>query len=117
MSDNQLRRFYSLSDAFPVRHVAHAVSDADVRSVDDVGLIPTTTTFRKTNFGIVKTNCFSVTSSNDEDGLSVVSLVLFPRIARINHSCLPNCHHYWSNKAGVFIVRAVKDIEPVSNAL
>ena len=66
LSDGQLRTFFSLSDAFSAKP--------------------------KTNFGIVKTNCFSVTKECE------TRLVLFPGIARVNHSCLPNCHHYWSNK-------------------
>ena len=85
LSDQELRVFYSLSDAF---------SSMKMPSIT------------KSNFGIIKTNSFSVTK--DEE----TRLVLFPTIARINHSCVPNCHHYWSNKQGCFMIRAVKDIEP-----
>ena len=38
----------------------------------------------KTVFGILKTNGFGIQGY----------LALFPTIARINHSCLPNAHHY-----------------------
>ena len=33
-----------------------------------------------------------------------------PIIARINHSCRPNCHHYHSGRTGEFVVRAVRDV-------
>lgn len=60
----------------------------------------------KTSFGIIKTNSFSVPQG---DG---TSLMLFPTIARINHSCAPNCHHYWTGKTQSFVVRAVQTIWP-----
>jgi secreted trypsin-like serine protease len=47
---------------------------------------------KKTNYGIVKTNSFSV----DITGQDQTCLALFPTIARLNHSCQPNCNHYWS---------------------
>ena len=33
-----------------------------------------------------------------------------PSIARINHSCRPNCHHYHSGRTEEFVVRAVRDV-------
>jgi len=69
----------------------------------------------KSNFGIMKTNCFSVTSYDGD--VSATKLVLFPKVARINHSCAPNCHHYWSPKLNCFIVRAVKDIDEVNTTV
>ena len=61
---------------------------------------------KKSNFGIIKTNSFSVGKASE------TKLVLFPIIARINHSCLPNCHHYWSNNKNSFLVRAAQEIQP-----
>lgn len=58
----------------------------------------------KTNLGIIKTNSFTV--SRGPRSL----LVLFPDVARINHSCAPNCHHYWSKKSGEFVIRAVRNL-------
>ena len=86
LSDADLHRFYSLSDVF---------QPAQLR--------------RKTNFGIVKTNSFSVTRAGEPDARRT-HLVLFPEIARVNHSCLPNCHHYWAGRSSEFVVRAVRDI-------
>ncbi len=37
-------------------------------------------------------------------------LALFPTIARINHSCQPNCNHYWSG--GQFKIRSIQKIHP-----
>ena len=31
-------------------------------------------------------------------------------LARINHSCRPNCHHYHSGRTEEFVVRAVRDV-------
>ncbi|KAH8808107.1 hypothetical protein F5884DRAFT_791076 [Xylogone sp. PMI_703] len=36
---------------------------------------------------------------------------LFPRIARINHSCKPNCGNYWSEKRGHRVIFAAVDIK------
>ncbi|RFU27434.1 hypothetical protein B7463_g8900, partial [Scytalidium lignicola] len=36
---------------------------------------------------------------------------LFPRIARINHSCKPNCGNYWSEQMGHRVIFAAVDIE------
>ena len=61
LSDDELRRFYSLTDAF--------------KSKSKLG---------KTNFGIIKTNSFTVTrrgQAGDEKGTKSV-LALFPSIAR-----------------------------------
>ena len=71
----------------------------------------------KTNFGIIKTNSFTVArrrrSDSESDGekegtMKKSVLALFTSIARVNHSCRPNCHHYHSGKTGEFVVRAVE---------
>lgn len=80
LTDNELKKFYGLTDVFSKGKN------------------------KKTNFGIIKTNSFSVNKCDR------THLVLFPDIARINHSCAPNCHHYWSGQLGKFVVRAVEDI-------
>ncbi len=59
----------------------------------------------KTNFGILKTNSFTV---RGVDGANL--LQLFPTIARLNHSCRPNCNHYWSASDGEYCVRASRAI-------
>ena len=48
--------------------------------------------------------------SDSEKGITKSVLALFPSIARINHSCRPNCHHYHSGKTGEFVVRAVEEV-------
>ena len=58
----------------------------------------------KTNYGIIKTNSFAVDFPDSDFSY----LALFPSIARLNHSCEPNCNHYWSGSH--FNVRAVKPI-------
>nr|XP_040574642.1 uncharacterized protein LOC121123582 [Lepeophtheirus salmonis] len=60
----------------------------------------------KSNFGIIKTNSFAIAVN------SRTYLGLFPNVARINHSCIPNCHHYWTSKTGKYTVRSVKEIKP-----
>ena len=100
LSDDELRRFYSLTDVF----TSKSNPSGHTRSTG------------KTNFGIIKTNSFTVTkrrqSDNKGDGEKGTEsvLALFPSIARINHSCRPNCHHYNSGKTGEFVVRAVEEV-------
>jgi hypothetical protein len=36
---------------------------------------------------------------------------LFPKVARINHSCRPNCGNHWSEKRGERVIYAARDIE------
>lgn len=36
---------------------------------------------------------------------------IFPRVARINHSCIPNAHHHWNQNTYCETIYAVKDIE------
>ena len=45
----------------------------------------------KTSYGIIKTNSFSIELSDLRSYLAI-----FPIISRLNHSCQPNCNHYWS---------------------
>ena len=96
LGDDELRRFYSLTDAFRRGKKSEP---------------------NKTNFGIIKTNSFTVArrrrSDSESDGekegtMKKSVLALFPSIARVNHSCRPNCHHYHSGKTGEFVVRAVE---------
>ena len=74
---------------------------------------------RKTNYGIMKTNSFAIeinvskiviTPANKRKILRVTEnrLALFPTISRLNHSCQPNCNHYWCGQAGKFMIRAVR---------
>jgi hypothetical protein len=37
---------------------------------------------------------------------------LFPKIARINHSCRPNCGNYWDEKSNLRVIYAARDIAP-----
>lgn len=94
LPDNDLFKFYSLSDSCS----ASIAQEYGLDSSDQVlkGL--------KTNYGIVKTNSFSM-----EFEAHGTCLALFPTIARLNHSCAPNCHHYWSGSE--FKVRAVRPIK------
>ena len=98
-SDGDLERFYKLCDVY---------SDDMIRKHEgDTGECSRGKAKKKTNFGIIKTNSFSVGQSNK------TWLMLFPGIARINHACQPNCHHYWTNRGGGrFVVRAVRHIRP-----
>ncbi len=49
---------------------------------------------------IYETNAFGAGEGN----------VICPEASRINHSCLPNVHHYWNDNIGRETVHAVKDI-------
>ncbi len=62
----------------------------------------------KTNYGIIKTNSFCIKWPQSE---SDFRLALFPTIARINHDCQPNCHHYWNLARKTFSIRAVRDVK------
>ena len=44
-------------------------------------------------------------------GPGSISNAIFPTIARINHSCLPNSHHHWNHREEKETVYAIKDIE------
>ena len=89
LPDNDLFKFYTLSDSCSANlaqeHGLHDLQKA-----------------YKTNFGIMKTNSFSMEFENQ------TYLTLFPTISRLNHSCQPNCNHYWSGS--YFKVRAIKPI-------
>ena len=87
LADKDLFKFYSLSDSCS----AVLAQDPDLKS----GF--------KTNYGIIKTNSFSMDFNNQ------TYLTLFPTISRLNHSCQPNCNHYWSGT--VFKVRAMKPVK------
>ena len=74
---------------------------------------------RKTNYGIMKTNSFTIeiqvskcviTPAQKRKIIKVTEnrLALFPTISRLNHSCQPNCNHYWCGQAGKFMIRAVR---------
>ncbi|KAG9229555.1 hypothetical protein BJ875DRAFT_474513 [Amylocarpus encephaloides] len=51
---------------------------------------------------IFRSNAYTTGDSN---------IGLFPRIARINHSCRPNCGNWWSSKNGHRVIYAARDIE------
>ena len=51
----------------------------------------------------MKTNSFSIDLSDQRSYLAI-----FPTISRLNHSCQPNCNHYWSGRQ--FKVRAIQKI-------
>ena len=51
----------------------------------------------------MKTNSFSIDLSDRRSYLAI-----FPTISRLNHSCQPNCNHYWSGRQ--FKVRAIQKI-------
>ena len=74
---------------------------------------------RKTNYGIMKTNSFTIeinvskvviSPSHKRKIIKVIEnrLALFPKISRLNHSCQPNCNHYWCGQAGKFMIRAIR---------
>lgn len=44
-------------------------------------------------------------------GPGSLSNAIFPTIARINHSCMPNSHHHWNPREAKETVYAVRDIE------
>ncbi|KAL1956436.1 hypothetical protein VTO42DRAFT_7323 [Malbranchea cinnamomea] len=54
--------------------------------------------------GITKTNAIPFGSSGASGGI-------FPRAARINHSCMPNCQNVWNQNLGKLTIHAFKDIE------
>ena len=74
---------------------------------------------RKTNYGIMKTNSFTIEITVSKIVISPAQkrkiikitenrLALFPKISRLNHSCQPNCNHYWCGQAGKFMIRAIR---------
>ena len=74
---------------------------------------------RKTNYGIMKTNSFTIEITVSKVVISPAQkrkiikvqenrLALFPIISRLNHSCQPNCNHYWCGQAGKFKIRAIR---------
>lgn len=100
LPDTELYKFYSLADSCSVNVAKeNGIDKPDIKNT-------------KTNYGIVKTNSFSVEwdplGDKNKDSRQI-RLALFPTIARLNHSCHPNCNHYWSG--GSFTVRAVKAIK------
>ena len=91
MSDKDLFTFFNLADSCSAKiALEHGLEHIK----DDL----------KTNYGIIKTNSFIVDFPECEQSC----LTLFPSIARINHSCQPNCNHYWSGSK--FNVRAIQTI-------
>lgn len=96
LADNDLFKFFSLADSCS-RFIAeeHGVSDYK--------------TGGKTNCGIIKTNSFFVDFPGDKGACSGQYLALFATIARLNHSCQPNCNHYWSGSQ--FNVRTIKSVK------
>jgi hypothetical protein len=54
--------------------------------------------------GIIWTNAIELSGTEDEAGL-------FVQASRINHACVPNCHHSWDKKSGVLNVHAVRNIQ------
>jgi hypothetical protein len=54
--------------------------------------------------GIIWTNAIELSGTEDEAGL-------FVQASRINHACVPNCHHSWDKSLGVLNVHAVRDIQ------
>ena len=74
---------------------------------------------QKTNYGIMKTNSFTIEITVSKIVISPAQkrkiikvtenrLALFPKISRLNHSCQPNCNHYWCGQAGKFMIRAIR---------
>lgn len=59
-----------------------------------------------TPHGVYQTNSFAIVDGegNKQDG------ALFLAIARINHSCRPNCNHYWRADLQKTLVFATRDI-------
>ncbi|KAH8197668.1 hypothetical protein TruAng_008172 [Truncatella angustata] len=55
------------------------------------------------NMVIFRSNAYTLT-----DG----TIAMFPKIARINHSCRPNAANVWSQASGVRVIWAAKDILP-----
>ncbi|KAI5359844.1 putative SET domain, tetratricopeptide-like helical domain superfamily [Septoria linicola] len=53
---------------------------------------------------IVRSNGYPLGASSDIGGI-------FPLVSRINHSCLPNAQHAWSEKLKSMLVHAVRDIK------
>ncbi|PGH23044.1 hypothetical protein AJ80_02817 [Polytolypa hystricis UAMH7299] len=54
--------------------------------------------------GITRTNAMPFGSAGEEGGI-------FPRAARINHSCNPNSQNRWNHNLGKLTIHAFKDIE------
>lgn len=55
--------------------------------------------------GILRTNALPAS-------IDPICVAIFPTIARINHSCVPNVHHAWNERRKVEMVYAVCDIQP-----
>ncbi|CAJ1336242.1 unnamed protein product [Effrenium voratum] len=59
----------------------------------------------KTIMGILQTNGFSRGASESSDGLLVC-----PTLARLNHSCSPNCQQSWDEQSGTEKLYAMSEI-------
>ena len=102
LSDSELGLFYGLCDSYTDRGLNESAGLSG-----SAGLNGSTGLSRKSNYGIVKTNSFCIKWPQQE---SDYRLAIFPRVARINHACVPNCHHYWNVNRRQFTVRAVQKI-------
>jgi hypothetical protein len=106
LSDSELRSFYSLCDSHTDRGLTGFSGSSGFNGSN--GLTNLSGSDRKSNYGIIKTNSFCIKWPQKE---SDFRLAIFPQIARINHACVPNCHHYWNVNRRKFTVRAVKKIK------
>lgn len=61
----------------------------------------------RTLMGTWLTNALPI---NYEGNSETEEAAVFPRIARINHTCLPNCHHEWNPALQMETVHALREI-------
>ncbi|KAF2678770.1 SET domain-containing protein [Lentithecium fluviatile CBS 122367] len=87
-----------------IRRAFDALSDVD--KADVLSLYAHTTSNEDIDelVAIFRSNAYIIGSDNSDLGL-------FPKGARINHSCRPNTSQVWHEKTGKRVVRAIKRIE------
>eukprot|EP00439_Symbiodinium_sp_Y106_P009584 s4112_g1.t1 len=83
-----------------------SISDSDLRLQGDITMrLSDCSAGKKTLSGIIDTNAFSRGASATSS-----SLVVCPTLARLNHSCSPNCQQSWDATSGTEKLYAMCDI-------
>ena len=62
----------------------------------------------------IKCNAHRILANNNNNN-NQIALGLFPIVSMINHSCVPNCTHYFrfsNNNKPQLVIRAIRDIKP-----
>lgn len=65
---------------------------------------------------IFQKNAFNV-DARDDNGLPCTLRAVFPTVARLNHSCLPNAHTYYNHQTNRMVVHATRPIRTEEEVL